>query len=390
MSDTAGFGLDHLPYGVVRPCTGGPPRVGVRYGDAVLDLLSVELPVPAEVLAGDSLNRLLALGPEAWAATRAAIRDALERGVGTLLGLDEVETLLPVEVGDFVDFYSSIHHATNLGKLFRPDGEPLLPSWRQLPVGYHGRSSTIVVSGTEIPRPCGLVAGADGVARLQPTAALDIELEVGFVVGVGNERGAPIAADAADAHVFGVVLVNDWSARDIQAFEYQPLGPFLGKSFATTISAWVTPLDALRPWMVAPAKQEPAPDPYLRTQRPWGIDLDLAVELNGSQIAATSFRDIYWSFAQQLAHITINGASTRPGDLFASGTVSGAGVTERGSLIELTWRGRDPIVLPDGTTRAWLADGDTVVIRGSCGSGRSTLTLGEAAGTVLPAPAEIR
>jgi fumarylacetoacetase len=224
-----------------------------------------------------------------------------------------------------------------------------------------------------------------GSVSRQPCAALDIELEVGFVVGPGNELGEPIAPDDAGAHVFGAVLVNDWSARDIQRFEYQPLGPFLGKSFLTTISPWVVPLDALAPHFVAPPLQVPDPDAFLRAQRPWGIDLHLDVDLNGTRIATTNFRHLYWTFAQQLAHLTSNGATTRPGDLFASGTASGPEPGERGSLIELTWGGRDPITLDDGTLRTWLQDGDTVTLRGHAGAGAQRVGFGAATGTVVPA-----
>ena len=294
--------------------------------------------------------------------------------------------VLPIAVGDYVDFYSSIHHATNLGRILRPGTEPLLPNWRQLPVGYHGRSGTVVVSGTDIARPEGLVPEPEGTPRLVPSGALDIELEVGFVVGTGGTRIAP---DEADAHVFGVVLLNDWSARDIQAYEYQPLGPHLAKSFATTISPWVVTLDALRPYLVPPPAQDPTPDPYLQAQRPWGLDLDLEVWLNGERISATSFRDMYWTFAQQLAHLTVNGATTAPGDLFGSGTVSGATEGSRGSLIELTWRGAQPLHLADGSTRAFLLDGDTVALRGWCGGDgpdRPRIGFGEVVGTIVPTP----
>lgn len=377
----SGFGIEHLPYGVIRRRAGGEPHAAVRFDDAALDLTAIALPVERDVFAQPTLNAFCALGPDAWAATRAAIQSHLRDASPRLIPLDDVETLLPFDIGDFVDFYSSLQHATNLGRIVRPDAEPLLPNWRHLPVAYHGRSGTIVVSGTPVRRPRGLVPDADGVPALHPTAALDIELEVGFVVGVGNEGGHPIRPDDADKHVFGLALVNDWSARDIQAFEYQPLGPFLGKSFATTIAAWITPLEALREFLVDPPVQEPQPDPYLRAQRAWGLDLDLAVDLNGTTVTRTNFSHLYWTFAQQLAHITINGATTRPGDLFASGTVSGPAPGGYGSLIELTWRGRDPIRLSDGSERTFLEDGDTVTLRGAAGS----ITLAECAGTIQPA-----
>lgn len=372
---TDGFGLDHLPYGVARSRGGGEARVVVRFGDSALDLTTVDLPAPADVFAKDRLNDFMALGPDVWRATRAAIRTAIEGGAA-VHPLTDLEMMMPIAVGDYVDFYSSIHHATNLGRIFRPDGEALMPNWRHLPVGYHGRAGTLVVSDTPVARPSGLIPTEGGSPKLQPTRALDIELELGFVVGVGSD--SPITPDRADEHVFGVVLVNDWSARDIQAYEYQPLGPFLGKSFATTIAAWVTPMEALN-FVAAPA-QDPVPDPYLRAARPWGVDIELSVELNGEEICATNFREMYWTFAQQLAHMTVNGASTRTGDLFASGTVSGPGDSERGSLIEITWRGRDPLKLKDGSTRTFLQDGDSVVLRGRSG----TVELGECSGRIVP------
>jgi fumarylacetoacetase len=308
------------------------------------------------------LNPLMALGPSAWEDAAGADLDGRP--------VDDPTLLLPFEVADYVDFYSSLHHATNLGKLFRPDSEPLLPNWKHLPVGYHGRAGTVVVSGTPVRRPVGLVGPGDR----RPSAALDIELEVGFVVGVGSDGGV-VAPDEADRHVFGVVLVNDWSARDVQAFEYQPLGPFLGKSFCTSVGAWVVPLAALRERLVEPPAQDPAPDPVLRASRPWGLDLELAVELNGHPVSSTNFAHQWWTFAQQLTHLTSNGSTTRTGDLLASGTVSGPERRrEAGSFIELTWRGAEPIELPDGTSRSFLEDGDTVVLRSD--------VLGDCAGTI--------
>jgi fumarylacetoacetase len=287
---------------------------------------------------------------------------------------------MPIEIGDYVDFYSSIHHATNLGRILRPDAEPLLPNWKQLPVGYHGRAGTVVVSGTPVARPAGIVDEATGPV-FTLTRALDIELEVGFVVGAAGTRLAP---DDADQHIFGVVLLNDWSARDIQAFEYQPLGPHLAKSFATTISPWVITMEAIAPFLVRAPVQDPQPAEYLRANRPWALDLELRVALNGTEICATNFRDMYWTFAQQLAHMTVNGATTRPGDLYGSGTVSGPDARERGSLIEITWRGRDPLTLDDGSERTYLEDGDVVEITGWCGGdGRPCVSLGACAGTIV-------
>jgi fumarylacetoacetase len=287
-----------------------------------------------------------------------------------------------VQVGDYVDFYSSIHHATNVGRIFRPEGEALPPNWRYLPIGYHGRAGTIVVSGSRIARPSGVVPDpVDGVPRLAPTRALDFELEVAFIVG--GPTASRIRPDDAGAHVFGVVLCNDWSARDIQRFEYQPLGPNLSKSFATTISPWVVTLDALGPYLVQAPTQEPEPDPYLEATKPWAVDLHLEVDRNGMTITSTNFAATYWTFAQQLAHMTVNGATTRAGDVFASGTVSGPTPGERGSLIEQ---------LADATADTYLADGDTVTLRGWCGGDapdRPRIGFGEATGTVVPMLEEV-
>ncbi len=388
------FPIENLPFGIVR-ARRELPRPAVRIGDHVVDLAALSraglLDVPAAaVLHHSALNPLMAagLGPPIRRQVAALLSSTPEPGVeAALLPVDEVEVLLPIIVGDYVDFYSSLHHAENLGRMFRPDAEPLLPNWRHLPVAYHGRSGTVRVSGTDIVRPEGLVPDGEGVPRLVPSGALDIELEVGFVVGTAGTRIRP---DDADAHVFGVVLLNDWSARDIQAFEYQPLGPNLAKSFATTISPWVVTLDALHPYLVAGPEQDPTPDPYLQMQRLWALDLHLEVELNGERISATGFRSMYWTFAQQLAHMTVNGATTSPGDLFGSGTVSGPSKSERGSFIELTWRGAEPLALADGSTRTFLLDGDTVTLRGWCGGDgpdRPRIGFGEARGTVSPAPA---
>ena len=344
---------------------------------AVVRCAGLELGVDRAVFDAASLQPLMALGRGAWDEVAGRLGD-FDDGPA----FEHTPLVLPFEVADYVDFYSSIHHATNLGRLFRPDAEPLLPNWTRLPVGYHGRAGTVVVSSTPVRRPTGLVLDpATGEVVRRPSQALDIELEVGVVVGTPTS-GEPVAPDDADDHVFGVVLVNDWSARDIQAFEYQPLGPFLGKSFATTMSAWVVPLAVLRPFLVDPPPQDPPPDPALRAERPWGLDLDLAVELNGAQIARTSFRHQWWTFAQQLAHLTSNGSTLRAGDLLASGTVSGPDRrSEAGSLIELTWRGAEALTLPDGSTRTFLEDGDTVVLRGRAGD----VELGECAGTIIPA-----
>jgi fumarylacetoacetase len=355
-----------------------PPRVGFRVGHGVLDLAAHGL---GAVFGAATLNPFLALGRSSWEDTVTRI-DELVRGGAELVPLEDVEVSLPFTVADYVDFYSSLEHATNLGRMFRPDAEALLPNWRHLPVGYHGRAGTVVVSGTSIVRPRGqMKAPTDEAPRFAPSTRLDIELELGFVVGVGSRLGEPVSASAFRDHVFGVVLVNDWSARDIQAWEYQPLGPFLGKSFATSIGAWVTPLALLEDRFVPGPAQEPEPLSYLHVGGDWALDVELEVELGGTIVSRTNARGLYWSMPQQLAHATVNGASVATGDLFASGTISGPEHGSEGSLIELTRNGEHPVGLADGSTRAFLEDGDEVVLRGRAGE----LELAEVRGTILPA-----
>ena len=410
-----------LPLGIASGPAGLGPRLVVGVGTQALDLVAacqagvLDVDLDPGVLAASSLNSLLEAGAEAWRAVRdgaaALVCDPAALPPGVLVDADGLSMHLPVRVGDYVDGYGGIHHAVNMGRIFRPGTEPLAPNWRHMPVAYHGRAGTVVVSGTPIARPCGLVAGEPDPV-LAPTTRLDIELEVGVIVGTGNDPGCPIeAADALD-HVFGVVLLDDWSARDVQAYESQPLGPFLGKSFATSISAWVVPLDALRPFLVPglPSRQDPAPAPYLHAAEPAVPDLRLQVLLSTAAmrragtapavISEVRFAEaMYWSMAQQLAHATVNGASTRPGDLFGSGTASGPDPrTSGGSLLELTWGGSRPIDLPSGERRTFLEDGDTITLRGWCGGvGDSptvspdgagdapTIALGEVTGTVVPA-----
>ncbi|ALE86629.1 MULTISPECIES: fumarylacetoacetase [unclassified Pseudonocardia] len=383
------FGLANLPYGVFSP-DGGDRRVGVRVGDSVLDLAEL-LPGERATFATDTLNPFLAQGRDRWAAVRAAITEAAasdipERAVHPVA----VVTLhLPFTVGDYVDFYASEHHATNLGQLFRPDSEPLTSNWKHLPVGYHGRAGTVVVSGTGIVRPCGQrKAPADDVPTYGPAQRLDIEAELGFVVGTGSALGTRISVDAFDDHVFGAVLVNDWSARDLQAWEYVPLGPHLGKSFATSVSPWVVPLAALRDARVPLPGQDPKPLPYLRGETDASLDIELVVEWNGEEVARPPYREMYWSPAQMLAHLTINGASTRPGDLYASGTISGPERHQRGAFIELTWGGHEPITVK-GEKRTFLLDGDEVVISATApGPDGTRIGFGDVTGTIIPAVLE--
>jgi len=394
---TGGFGLENLPYGAVMRRGGRRPGLAVRLGDdavllAVLEELGllVEAGLPTQALRARALNQLLSLGPDAWAALRATLQEVLADGppAEAAVPLADVDVVCPVGIGNYVDFYSSLEHATNLGRMFRPDSDPLLPNWRHLPVGYHGRASSIVPSGRPVRRPCGQLPPAEpgGAPGFGPSQRLDIELELGFITGPGNTLGTTIPASEAADHVFGFVIVNDWSARDIQRWEYQPLGPFLGKSFATSISPWVVPLAALEPFRVPPPAQDPEPLEYLRAPGDWALDISLEVELEDTVVSRGNARGLYWTFPQQLAHATINGTNVRPGDLYASGTISGAEPGTEGSLIELTRGGREPLTLADGRTRAFLEDGDTVVLRGWCGDRSApAVSFGEVAGTILPA-----
>ncbi|MDO3394536.1 fumarylacetoacetate hydrolase family protein [Nocardioides sp. SOB44] len=369
--DRGGFGLDHLPYAVFSR-DGGPRRVGVRLGDTVLDLHEA---TGRPELESRSLNAFMALGLEVWRQTRAQAAELATTTQGVPLA--DVELHQPFEVADYVDFYASEHHATNLGRMFRPDSEPLLPNWKHLPVAYHGRAGTVVPSGTPVVRPSGQRRPGPGQGDAPvfgPSQRLDIEAELGFVVGAPSSLGDPVPAAGLAEHVFGVVGVNDWSARDIQAWEYVPLGPFLGKSFATSVSHWVTPLAALEAaWCDLPG-QDPRPLDYLDPGHTRGLDVDVEVVLNGEVVSRPRYRTTYWSPGQMLAHLTVNGASLRTGDLYASGTISGPGDDEVGSLIEL-WRGE-----------RFLDDGDEVVLRYSApGTGGGRITLGEVSGRVLPA-----
>ncbi|HEY3608911.1 MAG TPA: fumarylacetoacetase [Pseudonocardiaceae bacterium] len=384
------FGPQTLPYGVID--TGDGPNVAVRVGDHALPLRALADtlgPRLAELVAADSLDPLLATSRSTWRELRDRLSELLARPSrprgAECVPLARLTSRLPFTVGDYVDFYSSRHHAENVGRIFRPDGDPLLPNWTHLPVGYHGRAGTVVVSGTDVERPNGQRWTGSAVEFGQSTR-LDIEAEVGFVCG--GPVASRVRTSAVAEHVFGVVLVNDWSARDIQAWEYQPLGPFLGKSFATSIAAWITPLDALAAARIA---VPPAPHPlqrYLVEERPWGLDIDIEVRWNDTVVSRPPFAGMNWSCAQQLAHMTVNGATVRPGDLFASGTVSGPQPGQRGSFLELTWGGTEPLTLDDGSKRTFLQDGDTVAITGSApGPDGCRVGLAEVAGMVLPADA---
>lgn len=379
--DDSLFGPDNLPFGIFST-TELTPRAGVRFGDHVLDLGAV---FGDPVFTTGSLNAFMSRGPARWAEVRERLRGFVGMGEapdGVLHAVTEVRMHLPFEVADYVDFYASEHHAVALGRLFRPNTEPLLPNWKHLPVGYHGRAGTVVVSGTDIVRPEGQrrAPGADN-PEFGPSTRLDIEAELGFVVGVPSTT--PIGVDDFAEHVFGAVIVNDWSARDIQAWEYVPLGPFLGKSFATSISPWVVPLAALSHAWIHTPPQLPVPLPYLRGARPWGLDVDLEVRWNGERVSRPPYGQMYWSPAQMLAHLTVNGATARTGDLFASGTISGAGQDQRGSFIELTSGGARPIIVR-GETRTFLEDGDEIVISADApGPGNSRIGFGEVRGRIV-------
>jgi fumarylacetoacetase len=397
-----GFGIENLPYGVFRYQE--QVSIGVAFENRILNLRTAAArgllaglpPETREACTAPRLNELMSLGRPRWRELRAQIADLLA-GARELTPMNEVAMQLPAEIGDYTDFYASLHHATNVGRLFRPDN-PLLPNYKWVPIGYHGRASSIVASGTPVRRPNGQAKDADADApRFGPSRSLDYELEVGFFIGPGNALGEPVPIDAAEDHLFGVCLVNDWSARDIQAWEYQPLGPFLGKSFATSISPWVVTMEALEPYRVPPAPRDagdPDPLPYLRSSRPCAIDLTLEVQLTSARMRAegippirlsrSNARDLYWTPAQLMAHHTSNGCNLRPGDLVASGTVSGASRDAMGCLLEITRRGAEPLTLPTGETRRFLEDGDEITLRGWCErEGLPRISLGECVGRVL-------
>jgi len=389
------YGLATLPYGVFSYAE-KPARVGVRVGDQALDLCETAQALHhqhVDVLARPSLNSLMELGPQRCRELRAWVRGLFEGDTYRdvvwehLVDVSDLRLHLPFEVADYVDFYASESHASNVGRIFRPDSPDLPPSWKHLPIGYHGRAGTVVVTGTDVVRPTGQRRpGPDGVPAFGPSTSLDIECEVGFVVFGPTEIGSSVSVADARRHLFGVVLLNDWSARDIQAWEYVPLGPFLGKSFATSISAWVVPLEALAEAEVPVPGQDPVVLPYLQgvSERDvFGLDLHLEVRVNGTLVSSPEFRDMYWSPAQMLAHLTVNGASLRTGDLFASGTVSGKRPETYGSLLERTWNGTDLLALDDGTKRGFLEDGDVVTLSGwAPGPDGTRITLGEVTGAI--------
>ncbi len=406
------FPIQNLPYGVFRRRAGGgsdEPGVGVAIGEFVLDLALLERSSLLDVTGGGdrvfdkpSHNFFMSLGRGAWRQARAtiqrllrddepALRDNARLRDRALVPMSDVEMLLPAEVGDYTDFYSSREHATNVGVMFRGKDNALMPNWLHLPVGYHGRSSSIVVSGTDLHRPQGQIKPDDADApHFGPSKSLDFELEMGFFVGPGNPLGRPVPIDGALDHIFGMVLVNDWSARDIQKWEYVPLGPFLGKNFGTSVSPWVVTMDALEPFRTAGPAQDPQPLPYLRSSAKCAYDVKLEVLLQTpkmdkpARIAASNLKHMYWNVCQQLAHHTVNGCNLRPGDLLASGTISGPTPDSYGSMLELAWKGTKPIKLPTGETRTFLQDGDRVTMTAWCEGPGYRVGFGEVTGKVLP------
>lgn len=418
-SDDTDFPIQNLPFAVFRRRNASEPfRGGVAIGDQIFDLglaartAAFDEDTRSLLRAGaqDKLNALMASGPAAWSALRLSLSRALREGAAQeqelrpcLVAQADAEYDVPAKIGDYTDFYTSVHHATNIGKQFRPDN-PLLPNYKWVPIGYHGRASSIVISGHAFPRPVGqtMPAGASAPS-FGPSKRLDIELELGIFIGAGNALGEPIGMRNAEEHVFGIALLNDWSARDIQGWEYQPLGPFLSKNFATTISPWIVTLEALAPYRVPFARPagDPQPLPYLDSEwnrQAGSFDIQLQVGLSTSKmrdaqqqdftICRTSYRHAYWTVAQLVAHHTVNGCNLQPGDLFGSGTLSGPTLDQAAALVEITHGGRQPLQLPDGETRTFLEDGDSVVLRGWCEKqGAARIGFGECRGTVLPARA---
>jgi fumarylacetoacetase len=404
------FPIQNLPFGVFRRGPNAKPRIGVAIGDLIVDVAALagaglEVgPLPTEFWeCQTTLNALMASGPDVGRAVRAgvsrllrhnepALRDNVALRQRMLVPMADVELLLPAAIGDYTDFYSSKEHATNVGTMMRGPQNSLMPNWLHLPIAYHGRASSVVISGTDIRRPLGQTKADDAdLPAFGPSRSLDFELEMGAFIGAGNPLGQPIRIADATRHLFGLVLVNDWSARDIQKWEYQPLGPFLAKNFATSISPWVVTLDALEPFRIAGPLQDPEPLPYLRNPGSNGYDIHLEVWLQSEKmvspqrISATNARHLYWSLAQQVAHHTSGGCNLRPGDLLASGTISGPTPDALGSMLELAWKGTRPLALAGGETRVFLQDGDRLTITGWCQGAGYRVGFGEVSARVTPA-----
>ena len=387
------FSIHNLPFGIFSTST-KKPQVGIRIGDYVIDLEQTRklglLDIPRNICNQSSLNPFIGLGKKRTNAVRIQMQEWLCDEKSSLKKyfknvfhkIENVKMHLPVKIGDYTDFYSSIEHATNAGKIFRPDN-PLFPNWKHIPIAYHGRASSIVVSGMPIHRPKGQYKPANvEIPVFGATKELDFELEIGAIIGRNSEHETSINTSASEDYVFGLVLFNDWSARDIQRWEAQPLGPFLGKNFASSISPWVVTLEALAPFRVKSPEQNPAPLPYLTVDGKRNFDINLAVSLNKNVISRTNFKLMYWNIAQQIAHHTVNGCNLKIGDLLASGTVSGSESGTYGSLLELTWAGKNSINLANGETRTYLEDGDELTLTGFCEKDGIRVGFGEVTGKI--------
>ncbi len=403
------FSIYNIPLGIFKPSSKAKPRVGSAIGNYVLDLSVINSagllnykPERKNVFEYPSLNFFFSLGRKACSEIRLEIQNLLKDDNPLLRDnsklrekafskIDDVIMCMPAEIGDYTDFYSSRDHATNVGVMFRGKDNALMPNWLHLPVGYHGRASSVIISGMDIIRPRGQVKNPDkDFPEFKSTSQLDIELEMGFFIGQGNNLGEPVSINEAENHIAGMVLVNDWSARDIQSWEYVPLGPFLAKNFATSISPWVVMLDALEPFRINGVEQIPEPLPYLRNKNfTYNIELEVYLKTPKSsepfKITHSNFKYLYWNIAQQLAHHTITGCNLRTGDLLASGTISGPEKSTRGCFLELSWRGTEPIELPNGETRTFLQDGDEIIIKGYCPGNGYRVGFGEVSGKILPA-----
>ena len=412
VDENSDFPIQNIPFGIYRPKGGGDLHVATAIGDYVLDLAHLDDAglfngtevEGTEVFHEPTLNALMSMSRKAWKETRLVIsrllrQEAFDGDLGNnndlknmaLISMNEVEMQLPVDIGDYTDFYSSKEHATNVGKMLRPDGEPLLPNWLHLPVAYHGRASSVILSGTDIVRPKGQTKTPDAPApSFGNSKRLDFELEMGVFIGAGNNLGEAVSVNAAEDHVFGLALVNDWSARDIQTWEYQPLGPFLAKNFATSISPWIITLEALEPFRCSGPKQDPKPLEYLRNTKDSSFDINLGIYLKTENmesdqlISSSNYNYLYWNMNQQIAHHTITGCNLRTGDLLASGTISGPGKDNRGSMLELSWLWTEPIKLSNGDERKSLENGDTVTLKGWCQGNGYRIGFGDCTGTIKP------
>ncbi|XP_035784808.1 fumarylacetoacetase-like [Anopheles albimanus] len=406
VSQGSDFPIENLPYGVFSTTVKPTARIGVAIGDQILDLSAVALFYPENVraaLGATVLNDLMALGCDAWKEVRRITRDLLLEGSAlhkdaalqakALVPQADAKMHLPANIGDYTDFYSSIHHATNVGVMFRGKENALMPNWKHLPVGYHGRASSVVVSGTPIRRPYGQTLPVDGAdPAFGPCRLFDFELEMAFLVGgPATQLGDRVSVTEAANRVFGFVLMNDWSARDIQKWEYVPLGPFTAKNLGTSISPWVVPVAALEPFLVDNFPQDPQPFPYLRHEQKFNFDIKLEVDIKpkatgvATTVCRSNYRNLYWTALQQIAHHTVTGCNLKPGDLMASGTISGDAADSFGSMLELSWKGTKPVPLAGGETRKFLQDNDEVIVRGYCTNGELRIGFGSCSGVVLPA-----